>query len=86
MAGIDPRLVMVLYRRSGMPVMDCKAALIEAAGDMAAAIEVLRRRCKPISVYVAASPGFWEQFRHVPLPESSDAAQVVAGDRGPQPS
>ena len=47
MAAVDPRQVMALHRRTGLPVMDCKAALVEAGGDPTAAAEVLRRRGGP---------------------------------------
>ena len=70
MAAVDLRLVMALHRRTDMPVVDCKAALVEAAGDMASAIKVLRRRCNPGGGYAGHSPGFWEQFREASPPDA----------------
>jgi elongation factor Ts len=41
---ISSQLVKDLRQRTGAGVMDCKAALIEATGDMEGAIEYLRRK------------------------------------------
>src|SRR4051794_7289583 len=48
MAAVDPQQVMALHRRTDMPVMECKTALVEAGGDLAAAIKVLHRRSNPL--------------------------------------
>jgi elongation factor Ts len=44
MAEIDAKTVMALRKQTGAPMMDCKAALLEAGGDMERAGEVLRKR------------------------------------------
>ncbi len=44
MADIDPKTVMALRKKTGAPMMDCKAALIEANADMEAAVDVLRKK------------------------------------------
>lgn len=44
MANIDAKTVMELRRMTGAPMMDCKAALIEAKGDTEAAVGVLRKK------------------------------------------
>lgn len=41
---IDSKLVMELRSRTGAGVVDCKAALEEAAGDMEKAIDVLKKK------------------------------------------
>jgi elongation factor Ts len=41
---ITPQMVKELRERTGAPMMDCKAALSEAAGDVESAIDVLRTR------------------------------------------
>lgn len=44
MAEITPTLVKSLRDRTNAPFGDCKAALVEAAGDLNAAIEILRKK------------------------------------------
>ncbi|NLX20808.1 MAG: translation elongation factor Ts [Phycisphaerae bacterium] len=44
MAEITAAMVKSLRERSGLPMMDCKAALQEVGGDEAAAMELLRKR------------------------------------------
>jgi len=44
MAEITAAMVKSLRERSGLPMMDCKQALIEANGDEDAAMELLRKR------------------------------------------
>lgn len=44
MTEIDAKTVMALRKRTGAPMMDCKAALKEAGGDMDAAVDVLRKK------------------------------------------
>jgi elongation factor Ts len=44
MAEITASMVKDLRERSGLPMMDCKRALSETAGDLDAAIELLRKR------------------------------------------
>jgi elongation factor Ts len=44
MVEIDAKTVMALRKRTGAPMMDCKAALQEAGGDMDAAVDVLRMK------------------------------------------
>lgn len=41
---IDAKMVMALRQKTGAPMMDCKQALTEAAGDDGKAIEILRKR------------------------------------------
>lgn len=41
---IDAKTVMALRKKTGAPMMDCKAALKEAAGDMDKASEILRKK------------------------------------------
>jgi elongation factor Ts len=40
--------VMALRNRTNLPMMDCKSALTEAAGDMEKAVEILRTRFKGV--------------------------------------
>ncbi len=44
MANIDAKTVMALRKKTGAPMMDCKAALLEAEADMEAAVDVLRKK------------------------------------------
>ncbi|MDX2116709.1 MAG: translation elongation factor Ts [Planctomycetota bacterium] len=46
MTEINPKDVMALRNKTGLPMMDCKAALAEAKGDAAAAEEILRKKLK----------------------------------------
>ena len=46
MAEITAAQVMALRKKTDLPMMDCKAALIEASGDEAAALEVLHKQYK----------------------------------------
>ena len=46
MAEIKAKQVMALRAKTDLPMMDCKKALLEAAGDEAAAIEILRKKMK----------------------------------------
>lgn len=43
---INPKDVMALRNKTGLPMMDCKAALADAKGDPAAAEELLRKKLK----------------------------------------
>jgi elongation factor Ts len=44
MAKIDMNLIQQLRERTGLGMMDCKAALVEADGDIEKAIELLRKK------------------------------------------
>lgn len=44
MAEITAAMVRDLRERSGLPMMDCKQALVETSGDVQAALELLRKR------------------------------------------
>lgn len=44
MTQIDAKSVAELRKRTGAPMMDCKAALAEANGDMDKAVDVLRKK------------------------------------------
>lgn len=44
MAEIDPKLVMALRKQTGAPMMECKRALEETAGDSDKAVDVLRKK------------------------------------------
>src|SRR5690606_32500825 len=46
MAEINPKDVMKLRNETGLPMMDCKAALAETNGDFEAAKEWLRKKMK----------------------------------------
>jgi elongation factor Ts len=46
MAEINSKDVMALRNKTGLPMMACKAALAEAAGDMDKAEEILRKQLK----------------------------------------
>jgi elongation factor Ts len=46
MAEITAKDVMNLRNRTGLPMMDCKAALAEAGGNVEAAEEILRKKLK----------------------------------------
>jgi elongation factor Ts len=48
MSTISAGAVKALRDRTNAPMMDCKAALTEAAGDMEKAVEILRKRSKDI--------------------------------------
>lgn len=44
--NFTPKDVMALREKTGMPMMECKAALTEAEGDMAKAEEILKSKAK----------------------------------------
>src|SRR6516165_1454709 len=46
--SISAAAVKTLRDRTNQPMMDCKAALIEANGDMEKAVEVLRKKSKDV--------------------------------------
>ena len=46
MADLSPKDVMKLRNQTGLPMMDCKAALAESGGDFAKAEEILRKKMK----------------------------------------
>jgi elongation factor Ts len=46
MAEITAAAVNDLRRQTGVPMMDCKKALADAAGDMEKAKDLLRRDCR----------------------------------------
>jgi elongation factor Ts len=48
MSQIPAAAVKTLRDRTNQPMMDCKAALIEAKGDMDKAVEILRKRSKDV--------------------------------------
>src|SRR5262249_9784172 len=48
MSTIPAAAVMALRNRTNAPMMDCKAALTEADGDMEKATEILRKKNKVI--------------------------------------
>jgi elongation factor Ts len=48
MSAISAGAVKALRDRTNAPMMDCKAALTEAGGDMEKAVEILRKRSKDI--------------------------------------
>jgi elongation factor Ts len=48
MSTISAAAVKTLRDRTNAPMMDCKAALTEASGDMDKAVEILRKRSKDI--------------------------------------
>ncbi len=48
MSQISAAAVKALRDRTNQPMMDCKAALTEAQGDMEKAVEVLRKRSKDV--------------------------------------
>ena len=48
MAEITAALVMKLREETGQPMMDCKAALVEAGGDKDAAAKILREKGKKL--------------------------------------
>lgn len=49
MADISAAAVKALREKTGLPLMDCKAALTEAGGDAARAIEILREKGMKLS-------------------------------------
>jgi len=49
MTGIDAKVVMQLRAMTGAPMMDCKAALITAKGDLDKAKDELRKRGKQVA-------------------------------------
>ena len=44
MAKVDIALIQKLRERTGLGMMDCKKALVEAGGDMEQAVEILRKK------------------------------------------
>src|SRR5262249_3402537 len=50
MSQISAAAVKTLRDRTNAPMMDCKAALTEAGGDMEKAAEILRKKSKDIKV------------------------------------
>ena len=50
MSAITAAAVNELRKRTDLPMMDCKSALTEAAGDMEKAVEILRTRNKNVGV------------------------------------
>src|SRR5206468_1283832 len=46
--NISAAAVKTLRDRTNQPMMDCKAALTEASGDMEKAVEVLRKKSKDV--------------------------------------
>jgi elongation factor Ts len=49
MAEIDPKVVMQLRQKTGLPMMECKSALSESGGDVAKAEEYLRKRGEKVA-------------------------------------
>src|ERR1700726_1529826 len=49
MSTISAAAVKTLRDRTNQPMMDCKAALTEANGDMEKAVEILRKRGKDVA-------------------------------------
>lgn len=49
MTTIDAKTVMRLREMTGAPMMDCKAALLESAGDMDKAKDILRKKGKQVA-------------------------------------
>src|SRR6516225_5540606 len=49
MSQISAAAVKALRDRTNQPMMDCKAALTEAGGDMEKAVEILRKRGKDVA-------------------------------------
>ncbi len=50
MSAVTASAVNELRKRTDQPMMDCKSALVEAAGDMDKAIQILRERNSKVSV------------------------------------
>lgn len=50
MSAISAKDVQTLRSRTNLPMMDCKAALTEAGGDMDKAIDILRKKFKDAAV------------------------------------
>src|SRR5438132_786215 len=50
MSQISAAAVKALRDKTNAPMMDCKGALTEAGGDMAKAVEILRKKSKDIQV------------------------------------
>jgi elongation factor Ts len=44
MANIDLKLIQELRQRTGAGMMDCKKALVETGGDLAKAVDILRKK------------------------------------------
>jgi hypothetical protein len=71
MSNIDARLVMELRRRTDLPVIQCKAVLIKAAGDIEAALRILRRelgcicRSHPLGELNPGSPREADTNKHL---------------------
>jgi elongation factor Ts len=46
MAAISAEMVKALREKSGLPMMECKSALVDAGGDEAKALEILKEKSK----------------------------------------
>jgi len=67
MAKIDLKLVTELRDKTGLGLMDCKKALVEAEGDMNKALEILRKKGAKIAAKRASketSEGVIEAYIH----------------------
>ena len=74
MAEINAKDVMNLRNRTGLPMMDCKSALAEAAGDVEKAEEILRKKMKgkmDLKTNRAAGDG------RIAISKSREAATIV---------
>ena len=86
MAEITSALVKELRERTGVGMMDCKAALSETKGDLEAAVDLLRKKglAKAASrpkawsgSWSKAARVFWS--RSIPKPISSRAMIIFKG-------
>ena len=66
MAEITVELIKTLRDKTNAGMMDCKAALVEAQGDLAAAETVLRKKASPTPTKRPAAPP-----KRVSLPRAS---------------
>ncbi|MCZ2343058.1 MAG: translation elongation factor Ts [Bacteroidales bacterium] len=76
MSQITAASVNELRKRTDMPLMDCKSALTEAAGDMDKAIEILRSRNKNVAVKRGLNETAEGRIAVAILPETATAAII----------
>lgn len=76
MSAVTAAAVKELREKTNLPMMDCKKALVEADGDEAKAIEILREQFKKIQMKRADNATSEGQIPVVFKDDGSEAAMV----------
>jgi elongation factor Ts len=76
MADITAAAVRALRERTDLPMMDCKAALVEANGDEEKAVEILKKKAKNVTDKRKDNVTSEGRFR-IASPEDGSAAALV---------